>query len=463
MVFAQRKQTPPIADAIIPARAPTLGAREAQVFAGVLQALGEGKQADISAVLPSECRPAIEALAASLQQRDRDDLGRTVQFSMQASEAMAAVAKITGSVRDVNDRADNMAAAIEELNASVSQISATAESSSHEMETAAADARESAEALIKMNEASQEIAETMVSMETRVTALQTAAEQIGEFVGTIDAIASQTNLLALNATIEAARAGEAGRGFAVVASEVKTLSSQTQTATDDIQKRIARLREDVTDLLSAVSQAREAVDRGNVLAEDANAKVANVENLVSGNAARMSELAGVLSEQLQATSELSEGIVAVAEEAKQAANNAGHVIKAVSASEGLVNAQFAGLDSRDIADYVLQRAKSDHFLWKKNLSEMLVGLNNLTENELADHHSCRLGKWVDQVTDPTLCNHAAFGQLETPHAAVHQHGKAAARHFAEGDIAGAQAEVAKMELASKQVVDVLDQLLARNG
>ncbi len=462
MVFAQRKQTPPSADTLAPIRSTGLDAKHAEVFAGILQALGDGKQADISNILPETYRPAVEALAASLQSRDRDDLGRTVQFSMQASEAMAAVAKITGSVRDVNDRADNMAAAIEELNASVGQISSTAESSSHEMETAASDARESAEVLVKMNQASREIDETMVSMETRVTALQSAAEQIGEFVGTIDAIASQTNLLALNATIEAARAGDAGRGFAVVASEVKTLSSQTQTATDDIQKRIERLRDDVTDLLSAVSQAREAVDRGNVLADDANSKVANVENLVSGNAARMSELAGVLGEQSQATAELSEGIVAVAEEAKIAADNAGHVITAVSASEGLVNAQFAGLDSREIEDYVLQRAKSDHFLWKKNLSEMLVGLNNLTENELADHHSCRLGKWVDQVTDPSLCNHAAFGQLETPHAAVHQHGKTAARHFADGDIAGAQTEVAKMEEASKHVVDVLDQLLARN-
>jgi methyl-accepting chemotaxis protein len=463
MAFAFKQEVTSPKEDQAPAPNASIGSQASEVFAGIIQALGDGKHADIEKILPAEYRPALQQLATVMQTRDREDLGRTVQFSMQASDAMAAVAKITGSVREVNSRADNMAAAIEELNASVGQISTTAISSSEEMETAASSARESAQTLQQMNEASRQITETMTSMESRVSALQTAAEQIGEFVGTIDAIASQTNLLALNATIEAARAGDAGRGFAVVASEVKTLSGQTQTATDDIQKRIERLRTDVTDLLSAVGQARDAVDEGYTLAEDANTKVAQVEDLVSGNAARMSELAGVLNEQTQATTELSEGICKVADEARVAAENAGQVITAVSASESLVNAQFDGLDSRDIDDYVLFRAKSDHFLWKKNLSEMLVGLNNLTENELADHHSCRLGKWYDQVQDPSIRNHPAFSTLEGPHAAVHEFGRSAARRFADGDVMGAQAEVAKMEEASKDVVDLLDQLLNRGA
>ena len=57
------------------------------------------------------------------------------------------------------------------------------------------------------------------------------------------------------------------------------------------------------------------------------------------------------------------------------------------------------LGQQNLKNYVLYRAKSDHFLWKKKLAEAFLGIQALGADELADHHSCRLGKWYDNIAE----------------------------------------------------------------
>lgn len=94
---------------------------------------------------------------------------------------------------------------------------------------------------------------------TSVAELRRAADEIGNVVQLIAAVARQTNLLALNATIEAARAGAAGKGFAVVASEVKALSVQTQTSTDEIAARIEQLQRSAHASIDAVTEITQTI------------------------------------------------------------------------------------------------------------------------------------------------------------------------------------------------------------
>lgn len=85
------------------------------------------------------------------------------------------------------------------------------------------------------------------------------SDQIGNIVGTINGIAIQTQLLSLNAAIEAAHAGRAGRGFAVVAEEVRTLSSRSADAAQEIGGLIETTKARIDDL--AASLARLAEER----------------------------------------------------------------------------------------------------------------------------------------------------------------------------------------------------------
>ena len=92
------------------------------------------------------------------------------------------------------------------------------------------------------------------------------------------------------------------------------------------------------------------------------------------------------------------------------------------------------------------------------LADMAVGRTTLKADELADHHSCRLGKWYYGDGSLGMRGHRAFAPLEKPHALVHEHGKRAARAFESGDLAGALKEIALVEQASVEVLRLLDDL-----
>jgi methyl-accepting chemotaxis protein len=138
-----------------------------------------------------------------------------------ADNASARAQAVSTAASDAADNVQSVAAATEELSSSVAEINQQVSRTAEVTQLAVGEAQKT---------------------ETAIQSLSQSAQQIGEVINLIQAIAAQTNLLALNATIESARAGEAGKGFAVVASEVKQLASQTARATEDIRQKINEIQ-----------------------------------------------------------------------------------------------------------------------------------------------------------------------------------------------------------------------------
>ena len=111
--------------------------------------------------------------------------------------------------------------------------------------------------------------------------MRESSAAIGNVVNLIAQIARQTTLLALNSTIEAARAGEAGRGFAVVATEVKALAVQTQSATEEITKKIEALQKDAAGSADAVMRISQAIEAIRPVFENVNGAVAEQNHTTS--------------------------------------------------------------------------------------------------------------------------------------------------------------------------------------
>jgi methyl-accepting chemotaxis protein len=220
-------------------------------------------------------------------------LTRTAETTQSLSSQVAGVSEQASS------NMQSVATATEELSASVEEIGRQVSDSNRIAEAAVVQARET---------------------DGRIGKLSHAAQQIGEVVKLITAIAEQTNLLALNATIEAARAGEAGRGFAVVASEVKSLASQTAKATDEISSHITGMQGATAESVAAIKEIGATIG-----------KISSIS--VS--------IASAVEQQGAATQEIARSVQTVAQGTQTAATDIGQVNRGAaetgSASEEVLN------------------------------------------------------------------------------------------------------------------------------
>jgi len=116
------------------------------------------------------------------------------------------------------------------------------------------------EGVAKLQKQNEEASQGMADAYGKIMALEEQSQKISGILNTINDIASQTELLALNASVEAARAGEHGRGFSVVAESIGRLAADSSAATDDIEKIIAELCGEISDVVSNIESIRAGVD-----------------------------------------------------------------------------------------------------------------------------------------------------------------------------------------------------------
>ncbi|WP_440957160.1 methyl-accepting chemotaxis protein [Oceanicaulis sp. LC35] len=427
-------------------------------LAAAIARIREGGSPELSG-LPPQAASALAELHAELKERNASELERTVSASVQNSNAMAAVARATGEVRKMDKHVSGMSTAVEELDFSIHSITKLANNGAESLSACVQQSRTGLEAVRLTRSETEQLGGAFDTITGRVTDLEQASRQIAEIVDTIAAIADQTNLLALNATIEAARAGEAGKGFAVVAGEVKALSGQTAKATEDIRQRMDHLQRQVGAITEAVSNSSSSIQEGINAANASEEAVNSVTNTVHESARIVSEIASLITEQSSATSNLSRSVSEIASGATRARERVEHVVEASAGTESTIGQTLAALSNRNIDNFVLHCAKSDHLLWKKRLNSMLVGATQLSESELSDHRSCRLGKWYEAARQD-YGHIPSFQAIEPPHARAHECGKRAARLCAQGDYAGAEAAVEEMEAASEDVLNALDRLIS---
>ncbi|MCZ8102722.1 MAG: HAMP domain-containing methyl-accepting chemotaxis protein [Burkholderiales bacterium] len=290
-----------------------------------------------------------------LQQRSEHDRSR--QEARQA-RIDALVAEFRSVVREALSTVSSNS---EQMTFAAQTLSGIAAESAKRATAAARATRDASESVRIVSFASDALTAAITDIETQVTrtrgvvvatatttrettatvqSLAGKAQDIGEVVSLIQAIAAQTNLLALNATIEAARAGEAGRGFAVVASEVKNLAGETAKATDRIAEQIGAIQ---------------AASASAVLAiEEIARRMEQVEGFTAG-------IVGAVERQASANGEIVEGVARAASGTESAAQDMRRLDSAVGETDQ--SAAQVNQSAIDVADQAKRlHATVDRFL-----------------------------------------------------------------------------------------------------
>jgi methyl-accepting chemotaxis protein len=244
-------------------------------------------------------------------------------FNVMAEQLASIIKGVKSATMEVGDTSDKVSAATETLvsisdrqaaqvrkaidvinniTASIHQVAENATKSATVSKNSMISAKKGAQAVEKTNAAMATIRERVQETARAIKRLGESSQEIGNIIQIITDIADRTSILALNASIQAAMAGEAGRGFAVVAEEVQRLAERSNSSTKQIEVLVKNIQGDINEASRSMNESIQRVVVGSDLAKDAHAALQEIEK-VSAQVAQMIHTISTTSEKQAFASE----------------------------------------------------------------------------------------------------------------------------------------------------------------
>jgi len=414
--------------------------------------------------LPDWARPVADTCAS--RNRECLRIGQSTVSSMRTVTGVVKDSLSFGrSLNGVKEQSQMLAAATEQMASTANEISGLGEVARERAESVDALAESGQEALANLIARMENIEKVIKDVGREVAAFVEQTRQINHLTASVNEIADQTNLLALNAAIEAARAGDHGRGFAVVAGEVRGLATRSAEAATEIDTIVSSLVAGADTIFSDVNSAVEALD-DSVRHREQVSEVMNQTRSSSRESLDMTlRIATAASQQASVSGEMAASIQSVSSEIDDIGSNFTGISGALESIRQQTHETLGILGERPDHRMILTLAKSDHIVWVDKLFRFAVfGEHSLTEQELKDHHQCRLGKYLDGPGASQLRAANGFDYLYSKlHPRVHEAGirlYRSAASTARGQVTDqVRREADELLALSDEVVSILDSML----
>jgi methyl-accepting chemotaxis protein len=264
------------------------------------------------------------------------------QLSVVVRDVKKATFKLSSTTSEVSTTTENLvetsegqAVKVQDAMASVSELVSTARvvaenaAQSFDVSTQSTeDAKQGAKAVEDTNKAMETIRDNVQETARAIKRLGESSQEIGNIVQIIDDISERTSILALNASIQAAMAGDAGRGFAVVAEEVQRLAERSTNSAKQIDTLVKNIQDEINEAGTSMDESIQRVVDGSKLAGDAYKKLQEIES-VSG---KLSGLIQSISNVAEEQSVVSEVIAVTMEEVGEISDDTSQASKNTFAS-----------------------------------------------------------------------------------------------------------------------------------